>query len=168
MNKDSKHYIPLIVTVGQVVIFPYYIIWLKQVSFSYTLFAWLFALFSFAAAWGYRSFQSKKRTSKHFIPFVYLIMGTAYLLVGLMNLSSQWLPYAALFLQILLGFLQGYFRAWHSVQKSYRLHVANHYLLVGFVMIGLSFIKVVSPAVFLSLFGVVLVACGGLGIFKSK
>jgi len=167
MNKYSERYIPLIVTVGQVVIFPYYIIWLKQVSYSYTLFAWLFALFSFAAAWGYRTFQSKKITSKHFIPFIYVTMGAAYLLIGLLDFSSEWLPYAALVLQILLGFLQGYFRAWHSEQKLYRLHVANHYLLVGVIMIGVSFIKIVSPALFLSLFGVVLVVCGGWKLFKK-
>ena len=60
MNNRSERFLPLVVTVGQVAIFPYYIIWLKEVSLTFTLFAWLFAAFSFAAAWGYRVFQSKK------------------------------------------------------------------------------------------------------------
>ena len=60
MNHKSARYLPLIVTVGQVVIFPYYIIWLKEISLTFTLFAWFFAAFSFAAAWGSTNRTVKK------------------------------------------------------------------------------------------------------------
>jgi hypothetical protein len=56
----SERYVPLVLSVGQVVIFPYYILWLKEASLTFTLFTWLFAAFSFSAALGYRLFQAKK------------------------------------------------------------------------------------------------------------
>ena len=167
MNKTHEQYIPLIVTVGQVVIFPYYIIWLKEASYSYSLFAWLFALFSFAAAFGYYIYL-KNVTSKSFIiSFVYLLMGFVYMLVYLTRYSTDNLAYIALLLQLFLGFLQGYFKGWHSMQTSYRLHVIHHYVIVGIVMIALSFIKIVSPAIILGLFGCLLSICG-LWLFIKK
>jgi hypothetical protein len=162
MKNSRKRYIPLVVTVGQVAIFPYYIVWLKEVSFTFTIFAWLFATFSFSAAWGYRVYQVKKPESS--IPFIYVGMGTVYLLVGFLNQSFEFLPYFALLLQIILGFLQGYFRAWHVEQKDYRLHVVHHYLIVGVIMLGLSFIKIISPVAFITAFGSVLCVCGIWGL----
>jgi hypothetical protein len=32
----SERYVPLVVSVGQVVIFPYYILWLKEASLTFT------------------------------------------------------------------------------------------------------------------------------------
>ncbi|WP_088104025.1 hypothetical protein [Halalkalibacter urbisdiaboli] len=160
MVNKSERYIPLIVTVGQVAVFPYYIIWLKEVSLTYTLFAWLFAVFSFAAAWGYCVFQSEK-IRKPSIAFCYIAMGIVYLVVGNINISVDFLPYIAILLQVCLGFLQGYFRAWHIKQRAYRLHAVQHYLLVGLTMIVLSFIMIISPVVVILTFGVVLFVCGG-------
>jgi len=167
MKIKSERFIPLVVTVGQVAIFPYYIIWLKQVSLTFTLFAWLFAVFSFSAAWGYRVFQVKK-TTKTAIPIVYIGMGMVYLLVGSMNETHGYLVYGAVLLQIILGFLQGYFRAWHVKQKSYHIQAVSHYLIVGFTMIGLSFVKVISPTVLITLFGSVLVGCGVWAFWKKE
>lgn len=155
--------LPLVVTVGQVVIFPYYIIWLKEISYTYTLFAWFFAGFSFSAAWGYRVYQSKNKELLS-ISSVYLVMGIIYLSIYFLNRKIEILPYFALFIQILLGFVQGYFRAWHMKQASYTLHAVHHYLLVGVSMIGLSFIKILSPVAFLTCFGAFLLFCGGVGI----
>jgi len=160
MNYKSERYIPLVVTVGQVVIFPYYIIWLKQVSLTFTLFAWFFAAFSFAAAWGYRIFQSKQNKNASYIAFIYAGMGCVYVLTGCIKNSFESLPYVVLLLQVILGLLQGYFRAWHSTQKTYHLHAVHHYLIVGFMMIGFSFIKVISPVVFITIFGLLLCICG--------
>lgn len=164
--KHIEQYIPLVVTVGQVVIFPYYIIWLRSVSFDYTLFAWMFAVFSFAAAWGYRVFQSKRNFL--FFPLLYIGMGFVYIIVGSLTSSSEYLPYLALFLQVTLGFLQGYWRAWHVDQKNYRIHAADHYIIVGFTMLVLSFMTVLSPSIFLTAFGVLLCLCGVWEMFHTK
>ncbi|MCD7034154.1 hypothetical protein LRR81_07900 [Metabacillus sp. GX 13764] len=161
MEKNSQRLIPLIVTVGQVVIFPYYIIWLKEVSMSFTLFAWLFAVFSFSAAWGYRTFSVKKPYTASYIFSIYIGMGLIYMAAGWMVFPIEMLPYAALLMQIGLGFLQGYFRAWHIQKPSYRVHAVHHYLLVGIIMLGLSFVKIFSPSIFLILFGVLLFISGG-------
>lgn len=168
MKNKSEQYIPLVVTVGQVAIFPYYIVWLKEVSLTFTLFAWLFAAFSFAAAWGYRVFQSKKNQNNAYMPFIYAGMGCVYILVGCIKNSFETLPYAVLLLQVLLGLLQGYFRAWHIEQKTYHLHAVHHYLIVGVTMIGLSFIKIISPTVFLTVFGILLCMCGFWDLIRKK
>lgn len=157
---------PLIITVGQVVIFPYYIIWLKEISYTYTLFAWLFAGFSFSAAWGYRVYHSKKNLHFSEISFIYFAMGIIYVSIYFINVQIEVLPYFALMIQVLLGFLQGYFRAWHVEQTSYKLHAVHHYLLVGVCMIGLSFIKILSPVAFLTCFGVFLLIIGIIGIIQ--
>ena len=167
MNK-SERYIPLVVSVGQVAIFPYYILWLKQASLTFTLFTWLFAAFSFTAALGYRVFQSRKNTKYSYVPFVYMGMGSVYIAVGFLRHSFEFLPYIALLLQVILGFLQGYHHAWHIEQKAFRLHAIHHYLLVGTIMVALSFVKIISPTVFISAFGIVLVISGiGLTFKKS-
>lgn len=168
MKSKSERLIPLIITVGQVIVFPYYVIWLKGVSLTFTLFAWLFATHSFSAAWGYRTFQTKKNKQKSHISFVYLGMGCAYLAAGKFNTEMELLPYIALILQVLLGFLQGYFRAWHVEQDSYHLHAVNHYILVGLIMISLSFIKIISPVVIISMFGWLLFGCVLLMLGKNK
>lgn len=168
MNNRSERFLPLVVTVGQVVIFPYYIIWLKEVSLTFTLFAWLFAAFSFAAAWGYRVFQSKKNKNNSYIPFIYAGMGFLYILVGCIKNSFEPLPYVVLLLQVILGFLQGYFRAWHIEQKAYHLHIVHHYLIVGITMIGLSFVKIISPVFFITVFGSLLCMCGLWDLIRKK
>ncbi|MEK4229655.1 hypothetical protein [Solibacillus sp. FSL H8-0538] len=157
MNNKSTKYLPLLVTVGQVVIFPYYILWLKQVSLTFTMFAWLFALHSFAAAFGYRLFQKRKPGT---ISFIYIGMGAVYVLVSLLDHSFELLLYVVLILQVFLGAMQGYFRAWHVQQKSYHLDAVHHYVIVGVTMLGLSFMKIISPVVFLGLFGGVVCLCG--------
>ncbi|WLV25479.1 hypothetical protein QR721_04515 [Aciduricibacillus chroicocephali] len=162
-----KQYIPLVVTVGQVAIFPYYIIWLKGVSLTFSLFAWFFAAFSFSAAWGYQMYQSKKDKNNIHISFIYIGMGIVYIITGFIKTTFENLPYIVLLLQIILGVLQGYFRAWHSGQKAYYLQVVHHYLIVGFMMIGLSFVKVISPAVFIAVFGFLLCGCGFLSLVKK-
>lgn len=159
MTSKSERFIPLIITVGQVAVFPYYILWLKGVSLTFTLFAWLFATHSFAAAWGYRTFQTIKHKEKPHIPLIYLAMGASYIFVGQVKSDFELLPYITVIIQVLLGFLQGYFRAWHVKQDTYHLHAVNHYLVVGIIMICLSFIKVITPEVFISLFGWLLCCC---------
>ncbi|MED4462501.1 hypothetical protein [Metabacillus fastidiosus] len=168
MNNKSERYIPLVITVGQVAIFPYYIIWLKEVSLTFTLFAWFFAIFSFAAAWGYRIFQSKKNKHNSYISFIYAGMGCVYILIGWIKNSFESLPYVVLPLQVILGLLQGYFRAWHIEQKNYRLHTVHHYLIVGFMMIGFSFVKIISPVVFITIFGLLLCMCGFWDFIRKK
>ncbi|MCM3758306.1 hypothetical protein M3197_12620 [Sporosarcina aquimarina] len=160
MNSKSVRYLPLVVTVGQVVIFPYYIIWLKQVSLTFTLFAWFFATFSFSAAWGYRIYQTKKNKEQSYVFIIYAGMGIVYVLIGLIKNSYEYLPYIVLPLQVTLGLLQGYFRAWHSEQDTYHLHAVHHYLIVGFMMIGFSFTRIISPVVFIAIFGLLLCLCG--------
>lgn len=152
MNKTEK-YLPLFVTVGQVVIFPYYIIWLKEASLTFTLFALLFAVFSFSAAWGYSVFQKKKDKEKHHLYLIYFGMAIVYLIVGYSNEISDALSYLTLLLQVIIGYLQGYFRSWHVHQKSYSIHAVHHYLLVGVSMITLSFIHIISPVLFIRAFG---------------
>ncbi|WP_042351546.1 hypothetical protein [Bacillus massiliigorillae] len=168
MKNKAAQYIPLVVTVGQVVIFPYYILWLKDVSLSYMLFAWMFAAFSFSAAWGYRVFQTTNRANQFMIPFIYIGMGLVYTTVGSVPFTIELLPYIALVLQVILGFLQGCFRGWHAKQATYHLHVTSHYLLVGMIMIGLSFIRVVSPGFFLTIFGIILCICGVYQIRRKR
>jgi hypothetical protein len=163
-----RRYIPLVLTVGQVAIFPYYILWLKEVSLTFTLFAWFFAIFSFAAALGYRVFQTKKDKNKSFISLVYLGMGLVYIFAGSINNSHEILPYLVVFLQVVLGFLQGYFRAWHIGQKNYHIHAIHHYLMVGVSMICFSFIYVLSPRVFIVMFGGLLCVCSFLELGKKK
>jgi hypothetical protein len=160
MNNRSERYIPLVVSVGQVVIFPYYILWLKEASLTFTIFTWLFAAFSFSAALGYRVSQTSRKPAYSYIPFIYMGMGTIYILVGFIGNWFEALPYIALLFQVILGFLQGYHHAWHIEQKAYRLHAINHYLLVGMVMVGLSFVKIISPILFITAFGIVLFICG--------
>ncbi|MED4531836.1 hypothetical protein ABET51_04030 [Metabacillus fastidiosus] len=168
MNNKSERYIPLVVTVGQVAIFPYYILWLKEVSLTFTLFAWFFAIFSFSAAWGYWIFQSKKNKHNSYISFIYTGMGCVYILIGCINNSFEILPYVVLPLQVILGLLQGYFRAWHIKQKTYHLHTVHHYLIVGFMMIGFSFVKIISPVVFITIFGLLLCICGFWDFIRKK
>lgn len=160
MKSQSERYIPLIVSVGQVAIFPYYILWLKQASLTFTLFTWFFAAFSFTAALGYKVFQSRKITTHSVIPYIYIGMGSGYILTSFIRDSFEILPYIALVLQIFLGFLQGYYHAWHIEQKTYRLHAIHHYLMVGVVMVVLSFIKILSPVTFISAFGSVVFISG--------
>ena len=167
MNDKYLRNIPLTVTVGQVVIFPYYTIWLKEITYSYTLFAWMFAIFSFSSAWGYRVYHSSQNQSDYYIPFIYIAMGLIYTGVGVNKLTIEYLPYAALLFQLFLGFLQGYFKAWHIKQKVYSLHATQHYLIVGFIMIGLSFIKVMSPNIFLGFFGIILLCNGFILLFRN-
>lgn len=164
----SERYVPLVVTVGQVVIFPYYILWLKEASLTFTLFTWLFAAFSFSAALGYRLFQARKKPAISFIPFLYMGMGGIYLLVGNISTSFEVLPYLTLIFQVILGFLQGYHHAWHIMQNTFRLHAINHYLLVGMIMVGLSFVKIISPAIFITVFGTILFICGLVFLFKKN
>jgi hypothetical protein len=167
MKNSKERYIPLVVSVGQVVIFPYYILWLKEASLTFTLFTWLFAAFSFSAALGYRFFQDGKRPANTYIPLIYMGMGSVYILVGSITHSFEVLPYMALLFQVVLGFLQGYHHAWHIEQKAYRLHAIHHYLLVGTIMVGLSFVKIISPVFFITAFGIVLFLCG-IGVLFMK
>ncbi|MFP7296811.1 hypothetical protein [Neobacillus niacini] len=161
----SERSVPLVVSVGQVVIFPYYILWLKEASLTFTLFTWLFAAFSFSAALGYRLFQNGKKPVNKYIPYLYMGMGCVYLFVGNIRSSFEALPFLALLFQVILGFLQGYHHAWHVKQKTFRLHAINHYLLVGTIMVVLSFVKIISPAIFINVFGVILFICGLVFIF---
>jgi hypothetical protein len=163
----SERYVPLVVSVGQVVIFPYYILWLKEASLTFTLFTWFFAAFSFSAALGYRLFQAGKKLANSCIPTIYMGMGCVYLLVGYITSSFEVLPYIALLFQVILGLLQGYHHAWHIEQKAFRLHAINHYLLVGMIMVGLSCVKIISPIIFITIFGTVLILCG-LGLIFMK
>ena len=160
MKKWSEGNIPLIVSVGQVVIFPFYILWLKEAALTFTLFSWLFAAFSFSAALGYRVYQTGKMPGASNRPLIYIGMGSVYILAGFLTDSFEVLPYIALLFQVVLGFLQGWHHAWHIEHKDYRLHAIHHYLLVGMVMIGLSFVKIISPVLFITIFGVMLFICG--------
>lgn len=161
----SERYIPLVVSVGQVVIFPYYILWLKEASLTFTLFTWLFAAFSFSGALGYRLFHAGKRPANLYIPYLYMGMGCVYIFVGNIRSSFEVLPFLALIFQVMLGFLQGYHHAWHIEQNAFRLHAINHYLLVGMIMVVLSFVKIISPAIFITVFGSILFICGLAFIF---
>jgi hypothetical protein len=170
VHSKSSRYMPLLVTVGQVAVFPYYILWLKQVSLTFTMFAWLFAVHSFAAACGYQYYQKKQRGS---IYFIYIAMGAVYFVVSRLNESHELLLYFVLSLQLLLGALQGYFRAWHVHQKSYHLDAVHHYMIVGVTMLGLSFIQILSPGVFILIFGVLLCSIGlwelsNLYVYKKR
>ena len=40
------------------------------------------------------------------------------------------------------------------------LHAVHHYLMVGFMMIGFTFVKIISPVFFITVFGVLLFLCG--------
>lgn len=165
----SERYIPLVVSVGQVVIFPYYILWLKEASLTFTLFTWFFAAFSFSAALGYRLFQAGKKPANPYIPYIYLGMGSVYILVGYISSSFEVLPYIALLFQVTLGLLQGYHHAWHIEQTAFRLHAIHHYLLVGMIMVSLPIVKIISPIIFITTFGIVLFICGiGLLFIKNE
>ncbi|WHZ05762.1 hypothetical protein QNH48_14545 [Neobacillus sp. YX16] len=168
MKIMSERYVPLVVSVGQVVIFPYYILWLKEASLTFTLFTWLFVAFSFSAALGYRLFQAEKKLANSYIPFLYMGIGSVYILVGNISSSFEVLPFLALIFQVILGFLQGYHHAWHIEQNTFRLHAINHYLLVGVIMVGLSFVKIISPAIFITVFGAILFICGLVFIFLKN
>jgi hypothetical protein len=162
-----KRYVPLVVSVGQVVIFPYFILWLKEASLTFILFTWLFAAFSFSAALGYRLFQLVKKPA-HSIPYLYMGMGCVYIVIGNIRSSFEVLPFLALLFQVILGFLQGYHHAWHIEQNTFRLHAINHYLLVGMIMVVLSFVKIISPAIFITVFGAILFSCGTVFIYMKN
>lgn len=146
-------FLPLILTVGNVLAFPYYIMWLRNVTLTLPMFALMFALHSFAAAVGYQ--LCVKRPTKN-IAWVYGVIATLYLIVGQSAKLAVDLMYVTVVIQILLGFVQGYFRAWHVNQPFYKLHAVSNYLLVGFAMLGLSFIKIIAPQFILLLFGIIL------------
>jgi hypothetical protein len=78
------------------------------------------------------------------------------------------LPFLALIFQVILGFLQGYHHAWHIEQNTFRLDSINHYLLVGVIMVGLSFVKIISPAILIIVFGAILFICGLVFIFMKN
>jgi hypothetical protein len=168
MKIKSEQAIPLVVSVGQVVVFPYYIVWLKQAALTFTLFGWLFAIFSFSAAFGYRLYQTKGSLFRSHHPFIYIGMGAVYILAGNIDQPADSQPYTALMLQTTLGFLQGYHHAWHIEQKAFRLHAIQHYLIVGTAMIGISFVKIISPGIVVAGFGVVLLGCSVWDICKRK
>lgn len=153
MNK-----LAVVFTVGQVIIFPYYLFWLKELALTYTLFALLFAVHSFAAALGY---MVCKRWTVREIRFLYVVTGLFYLTVPFI-LSV----YVVVLLQVALGMSQGYFRAWHIQQASYQLNAVQHYVAVGIAMLGLAFIQVMMPALVVAGFGVLLVF-GGL-LYRRK
>ncbi|MER1985246.1 MAG: hypothetical protein ABS948_05060 [Solibacillus sp.] len=150
---------PVLFTVGQVIIFPYYILWLKELSLTYTLFALLFAVHSFAAALGYSVCQ---RWMLRRASLFYIASGLLYLSV--FTISTI---YAVVVLQIALGMSQGYFRAWHVQQVSYKVNAVQHYLAVGIIMVALAFIQIIAPAVLIASFGVVLCVGGVLSNKKS-
>lgn len=146
-------FLPLVVTVGNALVFPYYIIWLRNVTLTFPMFAWMFALHSFAAAFGYQICMKKPSKS---IYWIYALYALAFLFVGLSSFWSFDYMYATVVVQIVLGFTQGYFRAWHIMQSFYKLHAVSNYLLVGFAMLGLSFIRIITPQLILFVFGIVL------------
>lgn len=148
---------PVLFTVGQVIIFPYYILWLKELSLTYTLFALLFAVHAFAAALGYSVCQ---RWMLQRAGFFYIVSGLLYLSVFTITTID-----AVVLLQMALGMSQGYFRAWHVQQVSYKGNAVQHYLAVGTIMLALAFLQILAPAVLIASFGVVL--CVG-GIFSKK
>lgn len=149
-------FLPLILTVGNVLAFPYYIMWLRNVTLTLPMFALMFALHSFAAAGGYQI--CVKRPSKH-VAWIYGVIASLYIFVGLSAELTVDLMYLTVGIQIALGFVQGYFRAWHVNQSFYKLHAVSNYLLVGFVMLGLAFVKIISPQMILLLFGIILAGC---------
>lgn len=146
-------FLPLVVTVGNVLVFPYYIIWLRNVTLTFPMFAWMFALHSFSAALGYQICVKKPSKS---IYWIYGVYAAAFIFVGLSSFWTFDYMYATVGVQILLGFTQGYFRAWHIMQPFYKLHAVSNYLLVGFAMLGLSFIQIVTPQLILLIFGLIL------------
>lgn len=156
MNK-IKSFIPIIFTVGQVIIFPYYIIWLKAAALTYTVFALLFAIHSFTAAFGYVLY---KKFPIQNISWLLLGNGLLYIAVGYFADVMATTFYYVLFLQICLGFMQGYFKAWHVQQNRYHLDAVQHYIVVGIVMVGIALLGIVSPGVLLMGFGVLLVILG--------
>lgn len=158
-------YMPLLVTVGNALAFPYYIVWLKTVSLTFPMFAWLFAIHSFAAALGY-SICMKKSAKRTF--WLYLIMAGIYTIVGLSASIQADMMYVAIGIQIILGFVQGYFRAWHVAQPLYKIHAVSNYLLVGFAMLGLSFIHFITPQFILLLFGILLGVCSVYALFAER
>lgn len=150
---------PVLYTVGQVIIFPYYIIWLKELALTYTLFALLFAVHAFAAALGY---CLCKRMYVKQASFIYVTSGLLYLSVFAISTI-----YAVVLLQIALGLTQGYFRAWHIKQASYSLNAVQHYVAVGVSMLVLAFIQIITPSFVIALFGVLLITGSLLSHKKS-
>lgn len=156
----SVKWLPILFTVGQVIVFPYYIIWLKEMALTYTLFALLFALHSFAAALGY--VVCKRWTVKN-SGFLYVMSGFVYLSVfAIMNV------YTVVLVQLALGFSQGYFRAWHITQKSYQANAVLHYIAVGIVMLMFAFIHIISPVVLIASFGFMLFIGGSIMMFRES
>lgn len=149
-------FLPLVVTVGNALVFPYYIIWLRNVTLTFPMFAWMFALHSFAAAFGYQICVKKPSKS---IYWIYVVYAGSFIFVGLSAFWSFDYMYATVAIQIVLGFTQGYFRAWHIMQPFYKLHAVSNYLLVGFAMLGISFIQIITPQLILLVFGVLLFIC---------
>lgn len=145
-------YMPVVLTVGQVIIFPYYIVWLKELALTYTLFALLFAVHAFAAAAGY--FICQRWSMSHMRPF-YVGSGLLYLAVFFISTVE-----AVVLLQIALGMSQGYFRAWHVKQVSYSINAVQHYIVVGSMMLLLAFAPIILPSLLIACFGVVLLLGG--------
>ncbi|RUS52464.1 hypothetical protein QI30_17020 [Kurthia sp. 3B1D] len=141
---------PLFITVGQVIIFPYYLFWLKNSTLTFSLFALIFALFSFGAALGYHLQQ--KWTMPIALPIA--LLGMIYMLT--LDVESL---YIISVMQVILGFLQGYFRAWHVGQETYKLQVVWHYVIVGLAMVALSTVTIVVPQIFVAIYGFMLVIC---------
>ena len=152
-------WMPVLFTVGQVIIFPYYILWLKELALTYTIFALLFAVHSFAAALGY---MVGKRILLQTSAFLYIVSGLLYSTVFFIDSV-----YVVILLQLALGFLQGYFRAWHMAQNSYQTNAVQHYIAVGAVMLVLAFVHIISPVIVISSFGGIMVM-GGLILLLSK
>ena len=70
-------------------------------------------------------------------------------------------------MQVILGFLQGYFRAWHVGQETYKLQVVWHYVIVGLAMVALSTVTIVVPQIFVAIYGFMLVICAVVMAFKK-
>ncbi|GEK35027.1 hypothetical protein [Kurthia sibirica] len=160
-----SRYFPLVMTVGSALVFPYYIIWLKNSSLTFPMFAWFFAIHSFAAALGYVVCHKWSTPS---IYWLYGVMGLVFVGVGFSENNMSVFLYLVLMTQLILGFLQGYFRAWHITQPLYSIHAVSNYLLVGFAMLGVSFIRFVSPQQIILLFGIVLIVCFFSGAVCEK
>ena len=149
---------PLLITVGQVIIFPYYLFWLKSSTLTFSLFALIFALFSFGAALGY---HLQPRWSMPIVLPIALV-GVIYMLT--LEVKSL---YIISIMQVILGFLQGYFRAWHVEQETYKLQVVWHYVIIGFVMVALSTVTIVVPQIFVAIYGFLLVSCAAVMTVKK-
>lgn len=159
-----KRYFPIIFTVGQVIVFPYYILWLKDAALTYTLFALLFAVHSFAGALGYMFY--KKFQLEHIGP-LYISNGLIYVGLGLCAYLFEGSIVFVVVVQVCLGLLQGYFKAWHVRQNRYHLDAVHHYIIVGLVMMGIAFMNIFSPVLIIISFGFILLV-GGLGMLGTE